>query len=302
MHRATLIALTSILALLTGCKKLEKEQLYFADLTPPLGVGKVEVVKDISLNKPTGGEINVVTVVEPEVDRDELDRLLQSFFRQVKVRRGFSHGERPERIDLRFYTTRQAAEAGGDDWLARAARPSSAAQPTYTNKQKAPLLKWTTNILKPSMPSFTGELKPQILADPIKMDVEITWPFVTDDGSGKYVEKLSYGNATQTFYATVRELFEKLEGLKKVTFIGKHDGNVVMKIWLNRDQYVGLNMTHVLETQLHAYQGQFVELLMSKKVSEKEVERKTDKRRHKVFRELFARLPKEQVELVKDLQ
>ena len=71
---------------------------------------------------------------------------------------------------------------------------------------------------------------------------------------------------------------------------------------MTRDQYQALDMTHVLETKLHAFQGQFVELLMSKSITEKEVERKTEKRRREVFREIFGRLPKEQVELAKDLQ
>lgn len=251
MSRAMLIALTGLLALTTGCKKSVRDRLYYTDLKPPLGVGKVEMASDVSLNKPTGGEITVLTVVEPEVDRDELDRLQKSFFRQVKLRRGFARGDRPERIDLRFYTTKQAAEAGGDDWLARVECASSAAEPTYVNKQKPPLLKWVKNALKPTMALFAGDLKPQILADPIKLEVEITWPFVSDDGSGKYVEKLSYANATQTFYSTTREIFEKIPDLKKVTFIGKHEDQVVMKIWLSRDQYTALNMTHVQIGRAH---------------------------------------------------
>jgi hypothetical protein len=297
------LALAGFGVLAVGCKKMVKEQLYFPELKPPLGVGKVEVVKDESLNKPTGGEITVITVVEPNVDKDELDRLLHSFYRQVKVRRGFAKGNRPEKIDLRFYTSKTAADAGGADWLARVERSSSTAEPSYTNKQKPPLLKWVKQTLKPALAPFQNkEIQPQILADPDAMSVEITYPFVKDDGTGDYVEKLSYAKAVQAWYATTRELFEKLEGLKKLTFIGKYKDDVVMKIWLTRDQYTALDMTNYLEKELHAYQGQFVELLMSKQVTEKEVERKTAKRRRKVFREIFSRLPKEQVELAKDLQ
>jgi hypothetical protein len=295
-----LILLTAILAL-TGCKKVVKEQLYFDDVKPVAGV-KMEVVKDINLNKPTGGEISIFIAVDPEVDRDDVDQMLRSFVRQVKSRRGFRKGNRPETIDIRLYTSKKAAEAGGDDWLARAERSSSTSEPTFTNKQKPPLLKWTKKVLKPSMAQFTGDLKPQILADPIKMTVEVDWPFVDDEGKGQYVEELSYEKATGVFYATTRELFDKIEGLTKVTFTGKHKDEVAMKIWMTRDQYVALNMTHYLETELHAFQGQFVELLASKQITEKEVIKKTRKRRRKVFRAIFARLPKEQVQLIEDLQ
>ena len=300
--RRALVALGLALVATTGCKKMVKERLYFPELKPPLGVGKVEVIDDVSLNKPTGGEITVITVVEPNVDRDELDTLMRSFHRQVKVRRGFAKGNRPETIELRFYTSKKAAEAKGEDWLAHVAQNASTAEPTFVNKQKPPLLKWTNKVLKPAMAPFTGDLKPQILADPDAMTVEITYPFVEDDGTGKPVEKLSYAKAVQAWYGTTRELFEQLEGLKKVTFTGKHNGETVMKIFLTRDQYTALDITNYLEKELHAFQGQFVELLMAKQVTEKEVERKTDKRRRKVFREIFSRIPKEQVELAKDLQ
>jgi hypothetical protein len=286
----------------TGCKEEVRKQLYFNEPKPPLGVGKVEILSDQNMNLPTGGEITLVTVVEPNVDRDELDRMLKSFYRQVKVRRGFHKGDRPEKIDLRFYTSKKAAEAGGEDWLARVEQISSTSEPTYTNRQKPPLLKWVNKVLKPSMAPFTGDLKPQILADATGMTVEVTWPFVKDDGSGQPVEKLSYALATQTFYGTVREVFEQIEGVKKVTFIGKHGDEVVMKIWMSRDQYAALDMTAFIEKELHAFQGQFVELLLSRQIKEKVVERKTAKRRREVFREIFSRLPAEQVELAKDLR
>jgi len=294
------ILLITILAL-TGCKKQTKEQLYFDDLRPVAGV-KMEMVKDINLNRPTGGEITIFAAADPEIDRDDLDQTLQSFLRQAKARRGFAKGNRPEKVDIRVYTSRKAAEAGGDDWLARVELASSTSEPSFTNRQKPPLLKWAKKVLKPSMAQFTKDLKAQVLADPIKMTVEVTWPFVDDEGKGQYVEELSYEKATQAFYATTREMFDKIPDVKKVTFIGKHKDEVVMKIWMTRDQYTALNMTHYLETELHAFQGQFVELLASKQITEKEVIKKTRKRRREVFRAIFDRLPKEQVQLTKDLQ
>lgn len=300
--RRVALATCLTIALLSACKEQAKQQLYFEELKPPLGVGKVEVIKDMNMNPSTGGEITVLVAVEPNVDKDELGRLMESFFRQVKVRRGFQQGGKPKKIDLRFYADKAKAEAGGDDWLARVEQDSAISEPKYTNKQKPPLLKWAKNVMKPNMPLFKGDLKPQILADPDAMELEITYPMVSDDGSGKYVEKLSYAKAMQSFYATTREMFDKIENLKKMTFTGKHNDEVVMKVWMTREQYKALDMTHTLETQLHAFQGQFVELLMSKSITEKEVERKTDKRRREVFREILGRLPKEQVQLIKDLQ
>jgi len=295
------VCLGAVLGALIACPKMAKEQLYFEDLRPPLGVGKVEVISDKSMNPETGGEITVIATVEPNADKDELDRLLQSIYRQLKVRRGFQKGDQPQKIDVRCYDSKAKAEAGGEDWLVRLERTSSISEPTYTNKQKLPLLKWAKLVLKPAMPQFSGAHKPQILADPTEMTLEVTYPFVSDDGSGKYVEKLSHERATTAFSSTTISMFEKIPQLKKLTFIGKHEDKVVMKIWLSREQFTALDLKQV-EELLGAFQGQFIEPMMSKQMTSEQVHKKVLKQRRKVYREALARLPKEQVELIKDLQ
>ena len=77
---ARLIALTICVLMLgfAACKSEKaKERLYFEDLRPPVGAGKVEIVKDVSDNPSTGGEIAVNAVVDPDIDKDELDRKRQ---------------------------------------------------------------------------------------------------------------------------------------------------------------------------------------------------------------------------------
>jgi hypothetical protein len=290
-----------LLLAVAACPKMAKKQLYFEDLRPPLGVGKVEVIKDESMNPETGGEITVIATVEPNVDKDELTRLLESFYRQVKVRRGFQKGDKPQKIDIRCYDSKAKAEKGGDDWLARVERATSISEPSYTNRQKPPLLKWAKKALKPAMPQFSGPHKPQILADNTAMTLEITYPFVSDDGTGKYVEKLSHEKATTAFSSTTITMFEKIPQLKKFTFIGKHNDKTVMKIWLTREQFTQLDIKQV-EELLGAFQGQFIEPMMSKQITAEQVHKKVLKQRRKVYRETLARLPKEQVELIKDLQ
>lgn len=295
---APMVAPLLLIVTVTGCKEEARKQLYFPDLTPPLGVGKVTVVSDVSMNPDTGGECTVISVVQPDVDRDELDRLMSSFYRQVKDRRGFRKGDSPARIDLRFYVREDQAKATGSDWLAQVLY--SGGEPTMTNRQKAPLLKWVKKALG-NQPEFSGPLKPQILADPQAQSLEITIPFVSDDGSGKYVEKLGYVKAITEFVSYTRTLFDKIGELKKLTFIGKHDDAVVMKIWLTREQYNEIDMRQV-EENLGAFQGQFIELILSKQISEKAVEAKVIKERRRVYRETLARLPKEQVELAQGLR
>jgi predicted Zn-dependent protease with MMP-like domain len=292
--------LASIL-LLAACPEETKDQLYFDDLNPPIGVGEVTIIKDESLNKPTGGEVTVVATVEPDVDKDELQRLMESFHRQISRRSGFTKGNRPERIEMRFYTSKAAAEKGGDDWLARGIQTSSESEPEYTNRQKPPLRKWAIEALGTGMRVFGDETKPQFLADPDAMTLQITWPFVEHDGSGTYVEELSHEKATTEFSSTAITMFEKIPQLQKLTFVGKHEDEVVMKVVLTREQFDELNIKQV-EEQLGAYQGQFIELLVSQKISSEKVAKKVRKQRRKVYKEVFARLPEDQVLLSKELK
>ncbi len=299
--RVALAALAALLALPLACKEVgKKKQLYFRELTTPVGVGKVTIVSDTNLNTDAGGEITILATVEPEIDRDELERLMESFYRQARERRGFAKGDRASKLDLRFYTTEAAAKAGGQDWLAQALGEGGPQPKSKTNRQKAPLLKWAKKVLG-KQPEFSGALKPQLLADPVAMSLELTIPFVSDDGSGKYVESLSYVKAITEWVSYTRALFEKIGELKKFTFVGRHNDQTVMKIWLDREQYIKLDLQQV-EEGLGAFQGQFIEPIMSKQISEKAVEAKVIKQRRKVYRETLAKLPKEQVELDQSLR
>ena len=296
----TRTGLLAIVFSFCACQEKPRAQLYFRDLAPPLGIGKVTVVSDVNLNLSTGGEATVLVAVEPEIDRDDLDLLMNAFYRQVKERRGFQTTDTVKKIILRFYASEAKAKIGGEDWLAQLSRPTVHGEPILTNQQKVPLLKWAHKALG-KQPEFTGKLKPLLLADPSSLSLDVTVPFVADDGSGKYVESLSYVKAITELVAYTRTLFDKIPSLQKLTFIGQHNDGIVMKIWLTRPQYERLNLGKV-EESLGAFQGQFIEPLMSKQISEKAVEEKTIQQRRKVYRETLARLPKEQVELAPDLR
>lgn len=298
--RWLLAMLAALLVVPPGCKEVgTKKQLYFRELTTPVGVGKVSIVTDQNLNTDAGGEITINATVEPEIDRDEFDRLMESFYRQARDRRGFAKGDRASKIEIRFFTSEAAAKAG-KDWLGEVLGDSGPQPKSKTNRQKAPLLKWAKKVLG-KQPEFSGSLKPQLLADPVAMSLELTIPFVSDDGSGKYVETLGYVKAITEWVSYTRSLFEKIGELKKFTFVGRHNDQTVMKIWLTRDQYIKLDLQQV-EEGLGAFQGQFIEPIMSKQISEKAVEQKVIKQRRKVYRETLAKLPKEQVELDQSLR
>lgn len=292
--------LCSGVLMLTGCKKEVKKQIYFNDLVIPVGVGQVTTISDVSMNPPSGGEITVTTAVEPELDRDELDRLMSSFFRQARDRRGFTKPGKPEKIDLRFYASEALAKGGGDNWLARVQATNAEAEPMMTNNQKPPLLKWVKKVLGKQQ-EYTGKLKPRILADSTAMSVEVTVPFVDHGGEGNYVKELSYVRASTEFVSYAMGLFEKIPELKKLTFIGKHNDAEAVNIWLSREQYLGLDFRKI-EEGLGAFDGQFIELLMSKQITEKAFIAKKEKQRRKVYGEALGRLPVEQVKIDKDLR
>ena len=83
--------------------------------------------------------------------------------------------------------------------------------------------------------------------------------------------------------------------------MGRHNDEVALKVWLTRKQYHELDLQQV-EESLGAFQGQFIEPIMSKQISEKAVEAKVAAQRRKVYKETLAKLPAEQVEVSKNLK
>lgn len=298
IRTTTLFLLLACGSFLTRCEKPSDGKIYFEELKPPLGINNVKIVVDENNNAPTGGEIRTYVSVDPAIDRDELQRLMESFYRQASTRSGFSAGK-VAKIDLRFYDSEANAQGKGGNWLAQVEWQGTGT-PTYVNHQKLPLLKWVNKALG-KQPQFTGKLQPQILADPQRMEVELTVPMVRSDGSGDYTEKATYAQTMEDFGAYTRTLFEKIPELKKLTYIGKHQDVITLKIWMTREQYTKLNLIQV-QQDLAEYRGKFVEVLMGGKVKEEEVAKKIDEKRRKLYGELLASLPKEQVQLAEKLQ
>ena len=234
----TIVVCALLGLLLGGCEKAEKkgaDQLYFDDLRAPVGA-KVKILKDTNLNPPTGGKITVVGVVDPDFDRDELDRLLHAYVRQIEGREGFRNGK-ADSFELRIYGSEAQAKAESDRWLGRAARSAPGKKPEFENRQKLPLLKWAKKALG-KMPQYTKkEIQPRILADPEALSLEVTLPYVKIDGSGDYVPKLTFRAAVNAFTSTAIVLFEKIAQLKKLTYIGRHDDQEVLKISIDRQQF-----------------------------------------------------------------
>ncbi|MFH1131651.1 MAG: hypothetical protein V1754_09965 [Pseudomonadota bacterium] len=73
------IVLAAIVSL-AACEKREEksEELYFRDLRIPVGI-TAEIFSDVNSNTETNSSITIITVVPTDLDRDELDILMQSF-------------------------------------------------------------------------------------------------------------------------------------------------------------------------------------------------------------------------------
>ena len=295
--RGTLLAVAALAVLLAaqGClKKPRKEKLYFDELKPPVGFSHVKIVSDESKNPETGGHVTATAVVKPDEDRDELEVLMKSLYRQAAGRKsGFKkHKGKLEKIDIRLYDSESKAKAAGEDWLARVSRASRNSEESYENKQKLPLLKWGKKAL--------GKGNYQLLEDHEALSLEYSDPFL--DHEGKPVKKISYEIFANDFIRTTDNLFKKITQLKKFTYLRKHEDKVVAKIWLNREQFTGLNLRSTLEQKYNAVVGPLVQDLATRQITEAKYIKIKTKQLRKVMRELLEKLPKEQVELIKELR
>jgi len=148
------------------------------------------------------------------------------------------------------------------------------------------------------MPQYTGKLRPRLNAFGGALTLRI--PLVEQDGSGKYVAKLTFGHVSTTFSSATISLFEKVSALERLTFSGIHRDKVVFQVELTRAQYKQLGLKR-LEESLGAYQGRFIERLLDRKITEHEVQRRVDRRRLETYRKVFAKLPGGQVRIVEGL-
>ena len=298
--RAALVMMSAALLLgAVSCRKEEvKERLYFGDLTPPVGAGKVEVILDQSDNPTTGGEITVKAVINPDIDKDELDRLLLGFYRQAEKRRGFQVKGKPVKIDVRLYDNSGKAEAGGDDYLGRAFINNGDPEATYENKQKAPLLKWAKKAIGKDA-AFTKD-KVQILGDPKAMELDVTMPMVEYDGTGNYKEHVTFEKFSTEWSSTVIALFEKIPGLKQIAFSAKHHDKIVAKIVITRELYDKIDLKQ-MEESLGAFVGQFYQDLVSQKLTSEKVEQMVKEQRRKIYKEALDTFPEGAVAIDKDL-
>ena len=298
-HIASLFSLALwVLLCLPGCKDKVAEELHFREPVAPVG-HKVKIVSDKNQNAKEGSSVLLISAVPDDMDRDELKQLMVHFYQQVDKRKAFRGGQ-ADTVELRFYGSEARAKAGGEDWLARVIRRGLGTDADFENRQTPPLMKWAIKHIG-KQPQFSGKLQLGLKADAKAMAIEVTVPFVADDGSGAYVKTLTYTKATTNFAQYTRALFDNIEGLRKVTFIGQHDDQVVMKIWLNREQYTALALSQV-EESMGAFQGKYMNDLLARKMTEKTLQSKLAKERRRVYRETFAKLPAEQVELAKFLK
>ncbi|MBW2731210.1 MAG: hypothetical protein JRH20_02390 [Deltaproteobacteria bacterium] len=288
LAKSLVLVLCSILG--AGCpaqKDKPTDSVYFSDLSPPLGV-KVNIVSDLSFNRPMGGESTVRGVVAPDIDRDDLDRLLKTFYRLVSQRKSFKDGA-VSKVDIRIYVAADQAKAGRDNYLGAVLRGTKTAEPTFENKQKLPLVKWAKKALG-RMPQYVGKVKPRILANPESLTVEVTLPFVKMDGSGDWAEKVSFARAITAFAGTTLTLFRNIEQLKQMTYEGTLNDKPLLKVTLTREQAAKLELRAVQEG-LGKFQGNMMEKFISKEINEKKMHKLLSKERRKVYKEVFKKMP-----------
>lgn len=271
----------------------QSDRIYFKPLLAPVGISAT-VVRDESRLGPGGGTIAVTVAVEADLDRGELARLMDAFARQAADRRGFGAVERgASRLELRYYGSEVAARAEGDDWLGRTLREGPTGALIVDNRQAWPLLRLATEALG-RQPQYTGALRPELLADPQARSVEVTLPFVRDDGSGAAVERVSFERAMTTLAATLAALFDKVPQLAEVTVVGRHRGAIVLRVRVDRRQYTALHLLEI-EEQLGALRGKLIGALASGRLTDRTAQGELALRRRQVYREALRRLPAGQV-------
>ena len=273
--QSALLWLISLCIASVGCEqKQARARLYFDDLRIPLGLTGVEILSDRSLNAETGSSIEVIAKVPSKIDRDDLDRLMKSFYRQSVARRGFVGSGLPGRIDLRFYQDANEARVGGDAWLGRALRAVGGIGGLIRESTNS-----STGKVGTKSPGDAAAVLPKSANRPLSAnrkrgELTIKLPYVSENGSGAWRQTLKYEQAVREFLGVSQTLFAEVNGLRRLQFVGIYKDHPVLTVSLSKEQFDQLNVV-ATEERLSAYEAQFINDLAIERVSEKVVQQKT---------------------------
>lgn len=277
----------------------------------PAGVTPFVVVGD-EVSGPSDGQKVIMRVgVSQPIKRDQVFPVLHTLYRHAMTRNTFE----PIQFVANVYGSESAAKTGGDGGLiGRIVREQSDRGPKCENKipydfseQVARAFAASTGRAEEEDLNDTCRLgekkvvarvddkfthKPASKVDPARSAVEITYPYL-EMGKDEYVKDLRFNSAMRDWIEHAQSFFNKVEGLKELTFIGVKDDQPVVKITVTREQFN--SQLASLQEEIAAHSAVTFASLGMRTTDDKGAAKEQNTFQSKTYKTALAALPKNQV-------
>ena len=273
----------------------EPPPLRHKPLLSPQGVPDVTTVSDEFADRPGRVAVEARLLAPKGIGYQQIEWLLDSVHRQAASRRGFKNAGRPQAVDIRVYDDERAT-GSPERYIARVR--SEGGDPVVEIRIPYPLGAEVNKMLD-ERPDFIG-IRPRAKAEDAAGKLVVTVPFV-DGRTDDYLPKVSYVRALQEWSSWTLDLFAKYPALLDLTFVGVHRGAELVRVEVTRAQFSEIGLRGV-EEDIGAFQGGYLGGIMSGEISEAAVQRKVDARRKQAYRQVLAKLPREQVSVAASLR
>jgi hypothetical protein len=277
----------------------------------PAGVTPFVVVGDDVSGSSDGQKVIMRVGVSQPLKRDQVFPILHTLYRHAMTRTAFE----PIQFVANLYASESAARAGGDGSLVgRIVREQSDIAPKCENKlpydfgeQAGRAFAATQGKVEVEDSNDTCHLaekkvvarvddkfthKATFKADPARAAIEITHPYL-EMGHDDYVKDLRFNSAMREWIEHLQVFFNKVEGLKEVTFVGVQNDQPVVKITVNRQQFNG--QLSSLQEEIAAHSAVTFASLGLHTSNDKGAEKEQNTFQSKTYKSALGMLPKNQV-------
>jgi hypothetical protein len=201
---------------------------------------------------------------------DEVQKLLEFLYRHLMKRRE----DPPAGFTGYVYSDEVQYKTPPRSPIAQITMKPGAVGPEFENKVPLEFWQQIEQALLLANPGWKKEKK--VERDDPKKTLVLTQRF-TEAGEERYVDKLSYNQAVNTFADTTKALFEGVPELAAMTFVGLWKDKEVMRAALTRADYDALKLSD-LEEQVGQVHGRtFLELSLNKTTDEKAAKANTER-------------------------
>lgn len=238
-----------------------------------------KVLRDELVN----GTVEYHLLVAPGIKHDDMDKLLVYIYRHVMTRRE----DPPAGVAGYVYTSPAAYQTPPRSPLGSAIKRPNDLGATYENKVPFEFWQEVERALGPRR-DVGWKLAMKVERDDAKKSLRLVVPY-TEPGIDRWVDKLSFNQAVQTFTDLAQSLFGNVRELDTLAFSGLWKDKEVVHVELTRSDFLALKLNEI-DDRIGQHHGRAFLELASGRGSDEKVAKANAARIAKEYRAMLTQL------------